>query len=149
MLLLFKSIYTEGNTEPQKRKKKFNPPPPGVESSMSLLLICHTTTEPLCLKKKKKKTVYMYIQKAWQGNYPNSVVTPRVLWFGFNWGDDDVIKKYINLVKRFIYMRLFRLEITNRQVPVTLSGQTWFCSDTTRFWTVICGHWKNGTICDF
>lgn len=146
MLLLFKSIYTEGNTEPQKRKKKFNPPPPGVESSMSLLLICHTTTEPLCFK---KKNVYMYIQKAWQGNYPNSVVTPRVLWFGFNWGDDNVIKKYINLVKRFIYMPLFRLEITNRQVPVTLSGQTWFCSDTTRFWTVICGHWKNGTICDF
>ena len=61
MLLLFKSIYTEGNTEPQKRKKKFNPPPPGVESSMSLLLICHTTTEPLCFK---KKNVYMYIQKA-------------------------------------------------------------------------------------
>ena len=32
------------------------------------------------------------------------------------------------------------LEITNGQVPVTLSGQTWFCSDTTRFWPVICGH---------
>ena len=28
------------------------------------------------------------------------------------------------------------LQITNGQAPVTLSGQTCFCSDTTRFWPV-------------
>ena len=28
------------------------------------------------------------------------------------------------------------LQITNRQAPVTLSGQTCVCSDTARFWPV-------------
>ena len=35
------------------------------------------------------------------------------------------------------------LEITNGQVPATLSAQTWFCSDKTQFWPVICSHWKD------
>ena len=30
------------------------------------------------------------------------------------------------------------LQITHEQAPVTLSGQTCFCSDTTRFWPVKC-----------
>ena len=87
MLLFFKSSYAEGNTEPRKRKKKCKPPPPRVESSMSRIQGWHATTEPPCNWHKQRWKdiyIYIYIQKAWQGNYPNSVVTQRVLWLSYD-----------------------------------------------------------------
>ena len=47
----------------------------------------------------------------------------------------------LNLLSHFFRLVPFLegssgLQITNRQAPVTLSGQTCFCSDTTHFWLV-------------
>ena len=41
MLLLFKSIYAEGNTEPRKRKNIFNPPPARVDTKDVTLPLSH------------------------------------------------------------------------------------------------------------
>ena len=52
---------------------------------------------------------------------------------GFDWLESSISRNSCLIECGAFFMFISRLQITNGQSPVTLSGETRFCSDTIRF----------------